>query len=78
MRRIDCLNICLGSRWGVSLRARRFPIPDSPFRVLPFFVVQWIKSSLILPVDQSERRWDAHLPAGISPASERVATVAQE
>ena len=30
-------------------------------------------ASLILQVDQSERRWDVHLPQGISAASKRVA-----
>jgi hypothetical protein len=30
-------------------------------------------ASLVLQVDQSERRWDVHLPEGISAASKRVA-----
>jgi hypothetical protein len=30
-------------------------------------------ASLILQVDQSERRWNVHLPHGISAASKRVA-----
>jgi hypothetical protein len=33
-------------------------------------------ASLILQVDQSERRWDVHLPEGISAASKRVAIAA--
>jgi len=30
-------------------------------------------ANLVLRVDQSERRWEVHLPQGISAASERVA-----
>ncbi len=30
-------------------------------------------ASLVLQVDQIERRWDVHLPEGISAASKRVA-----
>ena len=33
-------------------------------------------ASLILQVDQSERRWDVNLPEGISAASKRVAIAA--
>ncbi|MSU63011.1 MAG: hypothetical protein EXS31_11565 [Pedosphaera sp.] len=33
-------------------------------------------ASLVLQVDQSERRWDVHLPAGISAESKRVAITA--
>jgi hypothetical protein len=34
-------------------------------------------ASLVLHVDQSESRWDVHLPDGISPGSKRVAIAAR-
>jgi hypothetical protein len=33
-------------------------------------------ASIVLRVDESERRWDVHLPDGISAASKRVAITA--
>lgn len=33
-------------------------------------------ASLVLQVDQSERRWNVHLPEGISAGSKRVAIAA--
>jgi hypothetical protein len=33
-------------------------------------------ASIVLRVDQTERRWDVHLPDGISAASKRVAITA--
>jgi hypothetical protein len=35
-------------------------------------------ASVILQVDQSERRWNVHLPNGISAESKRIAIVASE
>lgn len=33
-------------------------------------------ATIVLQVDQSERRWDVHLPEGISATSQRVAIAA--
>ena len=51
----------------VTHMGRDFLLIDAPLNHPP------ADASLILQVDQNERRWDVHLPQGISIASKRVA-----
>jgi len=56
---------------GSSLRIAKmgpdFLLLDDPVNLPPG------NASILLQVDQSKRRWDVHLPDGISAASKRVA-----
>jgi len=56
-----------GSSIAVSQMGPDFLLVDTPINHPPG------NASLVLQVDQSERRWDVHLPEGISAASKRVA-----
>ena len=56
-----------GSSIPVAQMGPDFLLVDAPINHPPR------KASLILQVDQSERRWNVHLPEGISAASKRVA-----
>jgi hypothetical protein len=56
-----------GGSIAVSQMGPDFLLVDSPIDHPPG------NASLVLQVDQSERRWDVHLPGGVSAASERVA-----
>jgi hypothetical protein len=51
----------------VTQMGRDFLLIDVPVNHPP------ADASLILQVDQNERRWDVHLPQGISITSKRVA-----
>jgi hypothetical protein len=51
----------------VTQMGRDFLLVDSPVNHPP------TDASVVLQVDESERRWDVHLPEGISAASKRVA-----
>ena len=59
-----------GSSIAVAQMGPDFLLVDAPINHPPG------NASLILQVDQSERRWDVHLPDGISAASKRVAIAA--
>jgi len=59
-----------GSSVAVAQMGPDFLLVDAPISHPPG------KASLVLQVDQSERRWDVHLPEGISAASKRVAIAA--
>ena len=56
-----------GSSIAVAQMGPDFLLVDAPINHPPG------NASLVLQVDQSERRWDVHLPEGISAASKRVA-----
>jgi len=56
-----------GSSIAVAQMGPDFLLVDAPIDHPPG------TASLVLQVDQSERRWDVHLPQGISAASKRVA-----
>ena len=56
-----------GSSIAVAQMGPDFLLVDTPVTHPPG------NASLVLQVDQSERRWDVHLPEGISAASKRVA-----
>jgi len=56
-----------GSSIAVAQMGPDFLLVEAPINHPPG------KASLVLQVDQSERRWNAHLPDGISTASRRVA-----
>ena len=55
-----------GSSIAVAQMGPDFLLVDAPINHPPG------NASLVLQVDQSERRWDVHLPDGISAESERV------
>lgn len=59
-----------GSSIGVAQMGPDFLLVDAPINHPPG------NASLVLQVDQIERRWDVHLPEGISAASKRVAIAA--
>jgi hypothetical protein len=59
-----------GSSIAVAQMGPDFLLVDAPINHPPG------NASLILQVDQSERRWDVNLPEGISAASKRVAIAA--
>jgi hypothetical protein len=59
-----------GSSIAVAQMGPDFLLVDAPINHPPG------NASLILQVDQSERRWNVHLPEGISAASKRVAIAA--
>lgn len=56
-----------GSTIAVAQMGPDFLLVDAPINHPPG------NASLVLQVDQSERRWNVHLPDGISAASKRVA-----
>ena len=56
-----------GSSIAVAQMGPDFLIVDVPINHPPG------NASLVLQVDQSERRWDVNLPEGISAVSKRVA-----
>ncbi len=55
-----------GDVLSVAQMGPDFLLVDKPIDHLP------CNASLTLRVDQSERRWDVHLPQGISATSKRV------
>jgi hypothetical protein len=57
---------------SVAQMARDFVLVDSPVSHPP------ATACLILKVDQTERRWNVHLPNGISAKTRRVAIAAVE
>jgi len=59
-----------GSSIAVAQMGPDFLLVDAPINHPPG------NASLVLQVDQSERRWDVRLPEGISAASKRVAIAA--
>ena len=59
-----------GSSFAVAQMGPDFLLVDAPINHPPG------NASLILQVDQSERRWDVHLPEGISATSNRVTIAA--
>ena len=59
-----------GSSIAVAQMGPDFLLVDAPGNHPPG------NASLVLQVDQSERRWDVSLPEGISAASKRVAIAA--
>jgi hypothetical protein len=59
-----------GSSIAVAQMGPDFLLVDAPINHPPG------NASLVLQVDQSERRWDVNLPEGISAASKRVAIAA--
>ena len=56
-----------GSSSAVAQMGPDFLLVDDPINYPPG------NASLILQVDQSERRWNVHLPEGIAAVSRRVA-----
>ena len=56
-----------GSSIAVAQMGPDFLLVDAPINHPPG------NASLVLQVDQSERRWNVHLPDGISAGSKRVA-----
>jgi hypothetical protein len=56
-----------GSSIAIAQMGPDFLLVDAPINHPPG------NASLVLQVDLSERRWDVHLPEGISAASKRVA-----
>jgi len=56
-----------GSSIAVAQMGPDFLLVDAPINHPPG------NASLILQVDQSERRWNVHLPEGIAAVSRRVA-----
>jgi hypothetical protein len=61
-----------GSSLAVNQMGPDFLLVDKPINHSPS------NASLVLQVDQSERRWEVRLPNGISVASKRVAIAASE
>ena len=61
-----------GSSIAVAQMGPDFLLVDAPINHPPG------NASLVLQVDQSERRWDVNLPEGMSATSKRVAIVASE
>ena len=59
-----------GSSIAVAQMGPDFLLVDAPINHPPG------NASLVLQVDQSERRWDVNLPEGISAASKRVVIAA--
>ncbi len=59
-----------GSSIAVAQMGPDFLLVDAPINHPPG------NASLVLQVDDSERRWDVNLPEGISAASKRVAIAA--
>jgi hypothetical protein len=59
-----------GSSIPVAQMGLDFLLVDAPINHPPG------NASLVLQVDQSERRWDVHLPEGISATSKRIAIAA--
>lgn len=59
-----------GSSIAVAQMGPDFLLVDAPINHPPG------NASLVLQVDQSERRWDVNLPEGISAVSKRVAIAA--
>jgi hypothetical protein len=59
-----------GSSIAVAQMGPDFLLVDAPINHPPG------NAGLVLQVDQSERRWDVHLPDGISAESKRVAIAA--
>ena len=59
-----------GSSIAVAQMGPDFLLVDAPINHPPG------NASLVLQVDQSERRWDVHLPEGISAGSKRVTIAA--
>ena len=58
-----------GSSIAVAQMGPDFLLVDAPINHPPG------NASLVLQVDQSERRWDVHLPEGISSTSKRIAII---
>ena len=59
-----------GSSIAVAQMGPDFLLVEHPLTIPPG------NASLVLQVDQSERRWDVHLPNGISTACKRVSIAA--
>jgi hypothetical protein len=59
-----------GGSIAVAQMGPDFLLVDAPINHPPG------NASLVLQVDESERRWDVHLPEGVSAASKRVAIAA--
>ena len=56
-----------GTSIGITHMGRDFVVVESPTEHPPG------KASILLKVDESESRWNVHLPEGISAESKRVA-----
>ena len=61
-----------GSSIAIAQMGPDFLLVDAPINHPPG------NASIVLQVDQSERRWDVNLPDGISVASKRVAIALNE
>jgi hypothetical protein len=68
--RVKMLLLVNGSRVAVVQMGSDFLLLEKPFDHPP------TDASVVLQVDQNERRWNVHLPHGISAGSKRVAIAA--
>jgi hypothetical protein len=65
--RVEMHLIIRGSMLSVTHMGPDFLLVESPMRLAP------CEATLVLRVDESERRWPVRLPEGISESSNRVA-----
>jgi hypothetical protein len=69
---VDMRLLVNGASIGITHMGRDFVIVESPTQYPPG------KASILLNVDESERRWNVHLPNGMSAGSKRVAIASSE